>query len=84
MNGRKYVDILFRLYPTESFLEQLRSAGRLVEENQRTFRELAGAGSPGDGFARIDDATAATARRRRRLAAEKQGVLAIDGKRPAG
>lgn len=79
MNGRKYVDIVFRLYPTETFLDQLRAAGRLVEENHRAFRDLAGTVPPAEGFVRVDDGTASVARRRRRLAAEKQGVLAIEG-----
>lgn len=84
MDGRKYVDIVFRLYPTESFLEQMRAAGRLTEENFKSFRELTKGGAPSDGFVRVDDETAAVARRQRRLAAERQGMLAAPGRRAAG
>lgn len=65
MDGRKYVDIAFRLYPTESFLNQMRASGRLVEDTHKTFRELSRK-APNDGFVRIDGETAASIRRRRR------------------
>jgi hypothetical protein len=66
--GRKYIDIRYRLIPSDLFLAQIRSAKRAVEHRSAEIRRITGGEFVSDEFIPIDEATAAATRRRLRTA----------------